>query len=122
MLTCAYTLRKIRKSQMQIEDSLYWIIISVGLVIMSLFPRIVDFFSDLCGVGATVNFVFLVMIFILLAKVFLMSLKMSQMEERIKKLVQRMTIQNLENDNLMQGFVKESKEKENGQVIEVDYK
>ncbi|MBP3609556.1 MAG: DUF2304 domain-containing protein [Lachnospiraceae bacterium] len=96
VLTCAYTLRKIRKSQMQIEDSLYWILISFGLVIVSIFPELVEKFSELCGVGAPVNFVFLVMIFLLLLKVFLMSLKMSQMEDKMKKLVQRLTIQKYE--------------------------
>ena len=67
-MTCYYTLRKIRKSQMQIEDSLFWILISIVLVIISIFPQIADFMSKLLGIGATVNFVFLAMIFILLIK------------------------------------------------------
>ena len=115
ILTCGYTLRKIRKAQMQIEDSLYWIVISIGLVIISVFPELVNFFSNLCGVGSPVNFVFLVMIFILLIKEFTLSLKISQLEDRIKKLVQRITIQNLENDNLIQTIVKEENGEENGQ-------
>lgn len=111
VLTCAYTLRKIRKSQMQIEDSLYWILISIGLVIVSVFPGVITFLSELCGVGAPVNFVFLVMIFLLLLKVFLMSLKMSQMEDKMKKLVQRLAIQkNEDNKKHDLGRVKGGKE------------
>lgn len=107
ILTCAYTLRKIRKSQMQIEDSLFWIIISAGLVVISVLPDLASFFSHVFGIGATVNFVFLVMIFLLLIKVFLMSLKMSQMEDRIKKLVQRIAIQNQEEEVILNNFCKE---------------
>ncbi len=101
-MTCLYTLRKIRKSQMQIEDSLFWIAISFGLLLISIFPELANFFSGIFGVGATVNFIFLVMIFILLLKVFMMSLKMSQMEDKIKKLVQRITIINQEEEELLE--------------------
>lgn len=109
ILTCAYTLRKIRKSQMQIEDSLFWILISIGLVCISIFPEIVTFFSKLIGVGAAVNFIFLVIIFILLLKVFLMSLKISQMEDKFKKLVQRMAIQNEEDEKKWDELLKKEK-------------
>lgn len=112
ILTCAYTLRKIRKSQMQIEDSLFWIIISAGLVVISVLPDLASFFSHVFGIGATVNFVFLVMIFLLLMKVFLMSLKISQMEDRIKKLVQRIAIRNQEEDKVLNGLCKEENRKE----------
>ncbi|MDE7311290.1 MAG: DUF2304 domain-containing protein [Eubacterium sp.] len=96
LLTCYYTLHKIRKSQMQIEDSVFWIIISGLLVLVSIFPDIAYFASDLLGIGAPVNFVFLAMIFILLYKVFLMSVRISQLEYRVKNLVQQIAIKNHE--------------------------
>ena len=86
LLTCFYTLHKIRKSQMQIEDSVFWIIISALLVIVSIFP----------GIGVPVNFVFLAMIFILLYKVFSMSVRISQLEYKLKNLVQQIAIKNYE--------------------------
>lgn len=92
--TCWYTLRKIRKSQIQIEDSLFWIIIPIVLFIISLFPNIADILSNILGIGATVNFIFLAMIFILLIKVFLLSIKLSQLEYRLKNLVQFIAIKN----------------------------
>ena len=93
VLTCAYTLRKIKKSQMLIEDSLFWIIISFGLVLLSAFPGLADRISTLIGIGSTVNCVFLVIIFILILKTFLLTLKVSQLEEKVKNLVQRLAIQ-----------------------------
>ena len=40
LLTCCYTLHKIRKAQMQIEDSMFWILMSGVLVCVSIFPGI----------------------------------------------------------------------------------
>ncbi|MCI9124650.1 MAG: DUF2304 domain-containing protein [Eubacterium sp.] len=96
LLTCCYTLHKIRKAQMQIEDSMFWILMSGVLVCVSIFPGIAYAVSDLLGIGAPVNFVFLAMIFILLGKVFSMSVRMSQMEYRIRSLAQQIAIKNYE--------------------------
>ena len=38
VLTCFWILRKIRKSQVRIEDSVFWLLFSLGLIVLSLFP------------------------------------------------------------------------------------
>ena len=98
ILVCAFTLRKIKKAQIQIEDSLFWIIISFALVILSIFPGIAEMLSKILGIESTVNCVFLVMIFILFIKIFMLSIKISQLEEKIKNLVQRLAIQRNEDE------------------------
>ena len=92
IITFIYTLKKIRKSQFQIEDSLYWIIVSFGLVVLAIFPGIAFFFSELIGIESPANFIFLVIIFILMIKLFSLSLKLSQTEERLKVLVQQLAV------------------------------
>lgn len=94
--SCYYVLKKIRKSQMQIEDSIFWILVSFGILILSIFPKLADIFAKMLGVGATVNFVFLVFIFILLFKIFILSIKLSTLEEKMHNLVQRITINDKE--------------------------
>lgn len=91
-----YILRKIRKSQLQIEHSIYWVTLSVVFIIFSIFPKTVYFLTNLCGMVAPVNFLFLAMIFILLLKIFTMSIRMGQMEEKIKNLTQQVAIRNNE--------------------------
>ena len=78
-LTCYYALYKIRKSQMQIEDAIFWILFSITLVIISIVPHIAYFLANLLGIGSPVNFVFLSVIFIMIFKVFSISIKMSQL-------------------------------------------
>lgn len=89
-----YILRKIRKSQLQIEYSIFWVGLSLVFVVFSVFPQSVTFLTNLCGMVAPVNFLFLAMIFILLIKVFTMSIRMGQMEEKLKNLTQQVAIQN----------------------------
>ena len=89
-----YVLRKIRKSQLQIEHSIFWVMLSLIFIIFSIFPETVYFFTNICGMVAPVNFLFLTMIFILLIKIFTMSIRMGQMEEKIKNLAQQVAIQN----------------------------
>lgn len=91
-----YILRKIRKSQLQIEHSIFWVVLSLVFIVFSVFPRTVYFFTNICGMVAPVNFLFLAMIFILLIKIFTMSIKMGQMEEKIKNLTQQVAIRNNE--------------------------
>ena len=85
-------LRKIRQSKIKIEDSIFWIMLSLLLVIFSLFPGLADILSDIVGTYSTSNFIFLLMIFILLMKVFSMSLKISQLERKVTELVQSLAL------------------------------
>lgn len=89
-----YIVRKIRKSQLQIEHSIFWVGLSLVFIIFSVFPQSVYILTNLCGMIAPVNFLFLAMIFILLLKIFSMSIRMGQMEEKIKNLAQQVAIQN----------------------------
>ena len=96
ILTCAYVFRKIRKSQMRIDDAIFWIFFCIGVVVLSIFPQIASAMCDILGMEAPVNFVFLVFIFILIIKNFSMSVKISQLEEKLGNLAQRHELDNHE--------------------------
>ncbi len=92
----AYIIRKIKKAQIQIEDSLFWILFWGMIVGLSIFPQVVYCFTGALKVDSPVNFVYLVFIFILLIRVFSMSIKISQMENKIKNLTQEIAIREKE--------------------------
>lgn len=93
LLTLIFLIRRIRQAKVQIEDSLFWIFFSAGLLIISIFPQIADFFAKVLGIYSTVNFLFLFIIFILLIKIFNMNIHISQLENRLKNLAQSIAIQ-----------------------------
>lgn len=92
LFTLLYVLRKIRKSQLQLQDSLFWIFLSFVFILMAAFPQVIYLISRLFGFQAPVNLVFLIMIFILLLKVFLSSIKISQLENKLDQLIQETAI------------------------------
>ena len=78
---------------MQIESAIFWIILALVLVVFSVFTQAADFIAHCLGIYSTANFLFLFAIFILILKVFYMTIHISQLETKIKELVQRMALE-----------------------------
>ena len=93
-----FVLRKIRNAQTQIDSTVFWILFMLMLVVISIFPGIVYFFSNLIGVESPSNFVFLFIIFLLLYKVFSLSLQMSKLQYQIQQLTQIIALDKLQED------------------------
>ena len=87
-----YTISKIRRARLDIDDALFWILFSALLLVMSIFPIIPTFFADLIGIQSPVNFVFLFMIFIAFIKLFNVAVDLSVQKHRLNALVQRLAI------------------------------
>lgn len=100
VLTTLFIMRKIRQSKMRIEDSVFWIGFLFLLILFSVFPQIVYFMSELSGTQTPVNFIFLFVIFVLIVRMFRMTVKISQLETKMRELVQRIAIEeNLEKES-----------------------
>lgn len=97
ILTCCYITRKLRKSQIQIMDTVFWLLLSVVFVLIALFPQFVNWVSILMGFMSPVNLVFLVMIFLLLVRCFLLSIRVSQLEDKLNNLVEELAIREKRN-------------------------
>ncbi len=92
VVTMFYLIKRIRQSKLEIEYALFWIGFSGMLILLSIFPQIVYWLTDLIGIQSPVNFVFLVIIFIMIIKNFMMTLEISQLNHKIKALVQELAI------------------------------
>ena len=96
LLTMAFMLRKIRRSKIQIEYSIFWILFSIGVVVLSVVPQIAFWAVQLLGMQSPINVVYLVMIFVLFIKLFSMTTKLSQMESKLNTLAQRQALDRAE--------------------------
>ncbi|MBQ6857053.1 MAG: DUF2304 domain-containing protein [Lachnospiraceae bacterium] len=92
VLTTWMIMRKIRTSQMRIEDSIFWIGFLFMLILFSVCPQIVYWMSDLSGTQTPVNFIFTFIIFVLIVRRFRMTVKISQLETRLRDLVEKIAI------------------------------
>jgi len=94
--TAYYILRGIRKSQLSIQDSIFWIVFSVVEFLLAVFPNVAIGMTQLLGFVSPANFIFLVFIFILYIKLFSTSQKISVLENKIKKLGYELALKNME--------------------------
>lgn len=94
MTTAIFVIRKIKKSQFKIGDTLYWLFFCLFLLAMSIFPKAIFSISDLIGFESPSNFIFVAIIFLLLVKIFLLDARVSKNEEKLMKLSQKYAIDN----------------------------
>ena len=65
-LVLLFVLKKIRRTQLYIDDAIFWIVFSALLLVISIFPQLAVWATDLLGIQSPANFVFLFMIFVVL--------------------------------------------------------
>lgn len=96
LLTLIFITRKVRKSQIRLEDSLFWVIVAIVLLVISIFPEIIFGLSRFAEVESPANLVFLCFIFILLILGFNLSVRTSQTDTKLKELTQQLAIEKFE--------------------------
>ena len=118
LLVLVIMVRKIRQSRAKIEDSMFWVFFALLLVVFSIFPQAAYWLSDLVGTMSTANFIFLLMIFLLLVKCFSMSMRISQLETKLKELVQRIALDDNELEQVLKKEAKKDEKQQEGQKTE----
>lgn len=110
-----HVLRSVRKSQVQIDDIIFWLLFSVIMIVLALVPQIASWAANLLGVMSPVNLIYLVIIFVLLLKLFSISIRFSQLEAKIKTLTQEIAVrESIEKDpQFQQTEMRDDKVKDN---------
>ena len=93
LLTAFYVLRRVRKSRMRTEDSVFWLVFSLVLVLMGVLPDLVTRLASRIGVVSAANLVFLIVIFLLIIKLFLMDQRISALQRQTVETAQSVAIQ-----------------------------
>lgn len=92
LLTFFFIITKIRKSHMQIRDSIKWIIWTLFLILIASFPRFLPNISNILGIYDDTNTIFLIVVAFIYIVCFLMNSKISQQSEKIKELTQEIAL------------------------------
>ena len=92
LATMLFMLRRIRKSQVQIEDTLFWLLFGAGILIISIWPGIIYSIAYALGFQSPMSMVYLLMIFVLLIKQFFMTLRISQLDSKLRSLTQKVAL------------------------------
>lgn len=92
MLSMLNILKRVRKSKLQIEYSIFWIVFSILLILVAVFPQPMFVLAQILGIQSPANIVFLFVIFILLIKLFNMTIEVSQLQYKQQELVQKIAL------------------------------
>lgn len=86
IVTLIFIFITIKKTKMNIRYAIVWITWGIVVLILSIFPQIIDYLSILLGIALPVNTIFLIFMFLLYVMSFYLFIKVSQMSDEIKTL------------------------------------
>lgn len=92
MFSCVWIIHRIRRAQVRLEDTLFWIMAAVMLAVLGLFPEVSYWMAGKLGIQSPANFIFFIMICLLFEKVLTMSILHSQMEEKYINMAAEMAL------------------------------
>ena len=98
VITFALIAKQIRKHRIQVEDAIFWVALSVVLLVLAIFPGIAFFFAKLFGFQAASNFVFCALIAILIIREFSSSAEISRLKHKVNQLVQELALAKKEDE------------------------
>lgn len=87
-----FVVRKIRKSQLQVMDAVFWLFFSLSFVLLAVFPQIASALASLLGFQAASNFVFLYAIAVLVVRDFSQTVKLALLRDRFNALLQEVAL------------------------------
>lgn len=93
-----FLLRTVKKAKLNIDVATLWIVFSLAMILLAIFPEVVYFFTSLIGIDAPVNGIYLVIIFIMLVMIFGLYMKISKLEIKINKLTETIAIEKKKNE------------------------
>lgn len=87
-----YVLVIVCKETLRVRDSLHWLFIGSGFVVLALFPRLLNHIAALMGIGLGVSALFLMSSIVAFVILFQHSVSLSKMKESNTKLVQEIAL------------------------------
>ena len=95
--------KKIKRSQLKVANSVTWMLGSLILILMSIFSNLVGWLSEKLGFVSPVNFVFLIMIAFLLIQTFIDNIYITELNEKIKDLNHYIALENQQKNEKKEG-------------------
>lgn len=92
LLCMLYIIHEIRKKRFSIKESFWWIIGSIVMILLSIFPYSIDYFAKIFGIEYPPSLLFIICIIFLIFMNFRNSKKIAEQQERIIDLAQNLAI------------------------------
>lgn len=87
-----FLIKNVKKGKLRSDYAIGWILASLCMIVIGIFPQIVYFISNLLGIISPANAVFMFIIFLLILLVFILFTKVSMLEEKQKNTIQQLAL------------------------------
>ena len=84
--------KKLRKAQIQVLDSVFWLFFALSFVVFAAVPQIAFWLAGALGFESPSNFVFLYAIALLLYREFSNTVKIAELRRRVNALVEALAL------------------------------
>lgn len=82
----------IRNKSLELKYALAWLIVGICVLILDLFPGLMDWMAKLMGIASSVNMLFFLGFCFSLVIIFTLTISISRMSIQIKKLAQKLAL------------------------------
>ena len=94
--TLVYFIRKIRRSKIKINHSIFWMVFGLILLSLAAIPESFFWISYLLGFQSPVNLLYVLVIFLMVIKLFTTTMRLSKLSEQVEALAQELAIYQLD--------------------------
>lgn len=98
LLLLYYTYLNFRKNVIVLREFLLWATLWIGLILVTVFPSIVNVFLEGLGINRALDLFMIVAIFILLVVIFHNYITVHRLENRIEKFVRSEALKQVDNE------------------------
>ncbi len=82
----------IRRDHLHIRHALWWLLVAIAVVVLGLFPKIIDWLAPWVGVNYPPTLLFFLGMGMILLKMLFMDIEQSQLERKLRRLTQKLAI------------------------------
>ena len=94
--TLVYFIRKIRRSKIKINHSIFWMVFGLILLSLAAIPESFFWISYLLGFQSPANLLYVLVIFLMVIKLFTTTMRLSKLSEQVEALAQELAIYQLD--------------------------
>ncbi|MGP1488202.1 MAG: DUF2304 domain-containing protein [Peptoanaerobacter stomatis] len=98
LLFLIYLINMIRKNKINLKYILSWISISIGILIIALYPKILTLFANFLGVKDPMNALYFLGFIFLIIVVFSLTVAQSRLSDKVKSLSQEVALLSYEKE------------------------
>ena len=92
LLALIVIVNMIRRKRLELRYALSWMIVGVGILVLDLFPQLINTLAHMLGIASPVNMLFFLGFCFSLVIIFVLTISVSRMSIRIKQLAQEIAL------------------------------